>query len=153
MIDTTMQTETMYIQACRKRKLAARNDHNHLDRMMLRIDIKSMNGAATLRCTGRLVFGLEAETLRGIAKSRHERIIRVDLKGVEMVDATGLGLMVELQHWASNNRRELSFVNAGDFVQRLIALTRLDGVLSLPGFEQAATDRRDEENLRRAMIA
>lgn len=103
---------------------------------MLRIDIQSDSRSATLYCSGRIVFGMEAETLRSIALSRRERRLEIDLAGIETVDASGLGLLVELQHWAAKGGRSLRFTNASEFVVRLVALTRLYNVLTIvPGRE------------------
>jgi anti-anti-sigma factor len=99
---------------------------------MLRIEIQSENGKAILYCSGRIVFGMEVETLRTIARSRPERSLNIDLDEVESVDASGLGLLVELQDWARRENRTLKFQNASDFVGRLIALTRLNEVLRIP---------------------
>ena len=101
------------------------------DIQMLRINIQSEGDVATLHCAGRIIFGLEAETLRSIVKSRAERAIKIDLSKIETVDATGLGLLVELQHWAAKDRRSLTFMNPTEFVWRLIALTRLNNVLAM----------------------
>jgi len=101
------------------------------DIQMLRINIQNEGEVAILQCTGRIIFGLEAETLRSIAKSRTERSIRIDLSKVETIDATGLGLLVELQHWAGKDHRNLTFVNPTQFVWRLVALTRLNRVLAM----------------------
>jgi anti-anti-sigma factor len=103
---------------------------------MLRIDIQGDSRSATLYCSGRIVFGMEAETLRSIACSRRERRLEIDLSDVETVDASGLGLLVELQHWAAKNGHTLRFTSASEFVARLIALTHLYNVLTIvPGRE------------------
>lgn len=102
---------------------------------MLRINIQNEGTKAVLRCSGRIVFGLEVETLRCILKSRREQQLQVDLNSVEAIDACGLGLLVELQHWASYEGRSLTFVNASDFVLSLIILTGLQHVLSIPARE------------------
>ncbi len=73
---------------------------------MLRIEIQSWNGVATLHCYGRVVFGVEAETLRAMVQSRPESNVRLSLAGVEKIDATGLGLLVELQNWATPHRKK-----------------------------------------------
>lgn len=99
---------------------------------MLRINIENNGGTATLHCSGRLVFGLEVETLRSILKARPERRLEIDLKSVEAIDACGLGLLVELQHWASQEGRSLTFTRASNFVLHLIVLTGLHKVLSVP---------------------
>lgn len=99
---------------------------------MLRINIRSDNGTATLVCSGRIVFGLEAETLRSIAKARHEPHLQLDLASVETIDASGLGLLVELQHWAAHENRSLWIANPSEFVERLLVATRLHLVLRIP---------------------
>ena len=99
---------------------------------MLRIDIQSDSRTATLYCNGRIVFGMEIETLRSVALARPERVLEIDLAGIETIDASGLGLLVELQHWASEGGRILHFTNASEFVARLIVLTGLHCVLQFP---------------------
>ena len=104
---------------------------------MLRIDIKSYNGTAILKCSGRIVFGLEGETLRSVAKSRKESDLQVDLAAVETVDAAGLGLLVELRDWALRQGRTLRFTNPSHFVMRLILLTKLHGILGIsPNYDR-----------------
>lgn len=98
---------------------------------MLRIDIQRHSRTATLHCRGRIVFGMELETLRSIAMSQAERTIVIDLAGIETVDASGLGLLVELQHWAVTGGRTIRFTNASEFVSRLVLLTRLYHVLAI----------------------
>jgi len=76
---------------------------------MLRIEIQRKNETATLYCRGRIVFGIEVETLRSVARLRTEPCLEIDLKNVEAVDAAGLGLFVELQasHTAIQERLRL----------------------------------------------
>ena len=78
---------------------------------MLRIDMQSANSIATLVCSGRLVLGVETETLRTMVQSRREKRIRVDLAAVDKIDASGLGLLVELQVWAHDAGRTLTLSN------------------------------------------
>ena len=100
---------------------------------MLRIDIQSDSCTATLKCSGRVVFGMELETLRSVALSRKERVLHIDLARVETVDASGLGLLVELQHWATVSGRSLQFTDASDFVARLVVLTPAAMRAHVPG--------------------
>ncbi len=98
---------------------------------MLRIEIQSLNGAALLGCSGRVVFGVEAEMLRTMVMSRSERCVRIDLSGVEQIDATGLGLLVELQTWAGATRRSLTLLDPSQQVWHLIILTKLYELLDI----------------------
>ena len=72
---------------------------------MLRIDIHAVHRNVTLRCSGRIVLGLEAETLRCMAMSRKEDCLTLDLSGIRTLDAAGLGLLVECDVGQARRRR------------------------------------------------
>ncbi len=111
---------------------------------MLRIDIKAAPPNVTLRCSGRIVLGLEAETLRCMAMSRTENCLTLDLSGIHTLDAAGLGLLVELQCWASDQKKALRIAQPSSCVRKLIALTNLESVLELGACEKfAGFDERD----------
>jgi anti-anti-sigma factor len=110
---------------------------------MLRIDIHAMYPNVTLQCTGRLVLGVEAETLRCMATSRHEKCLTLDLRGICALDAAGLGLLVELQCWAQHHKKSLRIVKPSACVRRLIALTNLHSVLQIGGCVGPADDEHD----------
>lgn len=103
---------------------------------MLRIDIHAVHPKVTLRCSGRIVLGVEAETLRCIATSRTESHLALDLCGISTVDAAGLGLLVELQCWANEQKKALQIVNGSVRVRKLIALTNLQSILGIAALEQ-----------------
>ncbi len=88
---------------------------------MLRIDIHAVNPNVTLRCSGRIVLGLEAETLRCMATSRTENCLTLDLSGICALDAAGLGLLVELQCWANHQKKALRIAAPSPCVRKLIA--------------------------------
>ena len=98
---------------------------------MLRIDIHAVHPNVTLRCSGRIVLGLEAETLRCMATSRTENCLALDLSGIRALDAAGLGLLVELQCWANHRKKALKIVDPSQCVRKLIALTNLQSVLQV----------------------
>jgi ABC-type transporter Mla MlaB component len=120
---------------------------------MLRIDIQPMNTVATLYCTGRLVYGVETETLRNMVQSRPEENIRVDLSAVNKIDASGLGLLVELQTWAGETRRTLTLIDLSEQVWRLVILTKLYLPLEISYSDVVATNGAAKAPGRCEMIA
>ena len=120
---------------------------------MLRIDIQSANSAATLVCSGRLVLGVEIETLRTMVQSRKERHIRIDLSAVEKIDASGLGLLVELQLWAHQVRRTLTLTNLSGDVLRLVNMTKLHDTLGISDAEGPEVNPQQDDFDRDEMIA
>ncbi|HZP23638.1 MAG TPA: STAS domain-containing protein [Terriglobales bacterium] len=105
---------------------------------MLKVDIQSAPSVATLHCSGRLVLGVEAETLRCLTTSRTERHVLLDLSRVQIVDAAGLGLLVELHLWAHKRSARLSIASRSLPAHRLLAMTGLDRVLHLVGLPAEA---------------
>jgi len=102
---------------------------------MLRVEIRSVPPVVRLYCAGRIVLGVEAETLRCMAASRPERNLVVDLQQVQAIDAAGLGLLVELHCHALHNAGDLTITNPPPRVRRLMALTNLESVLQ---FDEAS---------------
>ena len=98
---------------------------------MLRIDVETTKTFATLICTGWLTYGMETETLRTMVESRGEENIRIDLSGVEKIDAAGLGLLVELQSWAREQSRTLTLIDPSEDVWRMVILTKLHSALEI----------------------
>jgi anti-anti-sigma factor len=121
---------------------------------MLRIEIQSAPPVVKLLCSGRIVLGVEAETLRCMAMSRTERCVVVDLRQVQTMDAAGLGLLVELHCRALERGCLLTVANPSLCVRRLMALTNLESVLQLAGCgpDQAA-GRASAADGRHAMTA
>jgi anti-anti-sigma factor len=120
---------------------------------MLRVDIHSAPPVVHLLCSGRLVLGVEAETLRCMATSRPERKLVLDLQRVHAIDAAGLGLLVELHCWARDRSHSLVVANPSPRVHKVITLTRLKSVLQLtvPRIDEIAHD--EDESEQRAMTA
>jgi len=107
---------------------------------MLRVDIHALPQAATLRCTGRIVLGMESETLRCMAESRSEASLILDLSEVHTMDAAGLGLLAELHCMALRRNQALRIVRASRPVCELMALTSLHSVLDVSDCEEAELD-------------
>ena len=65
------------------------------------------------------------------ALARGEGRLLVDLSGVELLDATGLGVLVGAHRRARLQDRELVLCDARPRVARLLSLTRLDRVIAV----------------------
>lgn len=122
---------------------------------MLRVDIQSAPAAVKLLCTGRIVLGVEAETLRCIATGRTERCLILDLRGVHAIDAAGLGLLAELHCWAQERNSLLTIANPSRRVRRLLALTQLQPALQMAysAIAEATLEDEDNDDAQQAMTA
>lgn len=116
---------------------------------MLRVEVhvvpRNATPTVTLLCSGKLVLGWETETLRYMAKSRTETCLILDLSGVQILDAAGLGLLVELYCWAQQRNKVLTVKNPSARVRKLVSLTNLQSVFECG---QSRVDGEDESECR-----
>jgi len=90
---------------------------------MPKLTIHKLGEAIFFRCTGRIGFG-ECHVLRHAVFSHpHIAIAVLDMAEVTSIDASGLGLLVELRNWASTNRIQLKLLNLSPRVANLLAVT------------------------------
>ena len=120
---------------------------------MLRIDSYSLKTVATLNCSGSLIFGVESETLRSMVQSRKEENIRINLSGVDRIDAAGLGLLVELQVWAREARRTITLLNLSEPVWKMVILTKLYSALEISYSGVPVVNREHDDFERNELIA
>lgn len=104
---------------------------------MLKIHTRNLGDVAVLSVQGRIVNG-ETSSLREAVGSEvaarpqsRGRAIVLDLARVSAVDASGLGLMLELRELADRKGVRLRLANASSFVRRIFEVTRLDSVFEL----------------------
>jgi anti-anti-sigma factor len=68
---------------------------------MLGVMSENRGNTAILRCSGRIVAGLEAWTLYNtVISQQNKRVVVLDLTRVSRIDAGGLGVLVSLRRWA-----------------------------------------------------
>lgn len=120
---------------------------------MLHIDTYSLDTVTTLTCSGSLIFGMEVETLRSMVQCRKEENIRINLSGIDRIDASGLGLLVELQVWAREARRTVSLLNLSEPVWRMVILTKLYSALEISYSGTPQLNREPNDFERNALIA
>lgn len=105
---------------------------------MLTLDVEKANDVAVVRCSGRLVRGVEISTLRdAVVSEKNMRIVVLDLSEVEALDAGGLNALVSLQLWSRNHRVQLKLVNPSPFVREMLVSMRLDQVFDISSLRDA----------------
>jgi anti-anti-sigma factor len=92
---------------------------------MLRLTIRNLGDATIFRCEGRIVLP-EADALR-VAVLTHPRIRLgvLDLSGINVIDAAGLGTLVSLRAWSGSTGTRLKLMNLNPRVEYLLELTHL----------------------------
>src|SRR5919198_5973527 len=104
--------------------------------MALRIKSEQTGDVAVLQCAGRIVRGEPLHFLKeAVTTLKQPRMVVLDLSEVEMLDGGGLGMLVFLHRWTSNNRIQLKLVNPSSFVRDMLDRTRLTCVFNISSME------------------
>jgi anti-anti-sigma factor len=101
-------------------------------RFMLKVHAENLGRVCVLHFEGRIVIGEAIATLRKAVLAQAEASAVVfDLAHVELIDARGLGLLLELRAWTQLKGIELRLVNVNQIVQHVLEITRLDTVFEM----------------------
>ena len=107
-------------------------------RMDLQYQVECIEDVAVVRCSGRMVrgaaldeFRLEIETLDRL------RVLVLDLSEIQQVDAGGLGTLLLVRRWATQNSARLKLVNPPLFFRRMLEATCLDSVFEISSLKDA----------------
>lgn len=98
--------------------------------MSLKLDRRFYGSISIIGCSGVIAVGdnlgkLEEALRRSLIEAT--RIV-VDLKRVDRIDSTGMGLLVRFLTQARKNGGDLRLCSPSEFVRKLLAATRLDSV-------------------------
>ena len=110
---------------------------------MLNIETKKLGTVAVLGLQGKIVIG-QTETLRGAVQSLTQvNSIKLDLSRVSLIDAHGLGVLLQLREQTLAKGARFQLTNAGAALRDIMRLTRLDTVFQISsGVDVAASVQR-----------
>ena len=104
--------------------------------MSFYINTEQTGDVAVLQCAGRMVRAQALSLLKDAVTSLSRlRLVVLDLSEVEMVDASGLGVLVSLHNWACAKGIQLKLVNPSKLVRQMLELTKLTSVLHTSSVE------------------
>jgi anti-anti-sigma factor len=98
---------------------------------MLKLHTKDLGTAAVLCLEGQIVNG-ETEILQNVVESLPiRRSLVLDLSGVSIVDAHGLGVMLQLREQALARGMRCELMNVSKPLSVVLEITRLDSVFPI----------------------
>jgi len=109
------------------------NSQDEEPKLRLSLETRVTEGIAVIRCKGRIAYGIEAAALSGkIAELAHQTLrVVIDLSGVEMIDAAGLGDLVSVAVAAQATGCSITLAAPGNFIRRVLTLTNLTSVFEV----------------------
>ena len=92
-------------------------------------------------CKGRIAYGAEAAALSGefAELAPQTRRVVIDLSGVELIDAAGLGALISVALTAQTSQCAVTLAAPGNFIRELLELTKLTSVFEVHPTLDAAT--------------
>jgi anti-anti-sigma factor len=112
---------------------------------MLKVQARNLGTVSIICLQGRVVSG-ETEHLRNAIHSLPEvSDVILDFARVTTVDASGLGLMLELRQQAESKGIRFELMHVSNLVRRVLEVTRLDSVFRIAPtveYRSAAAGRR-----------
>ena len=98
---------------------------------MLKVHTKKSNDVAVLCLEGQIING-DTEILRSAVQSAYcARDIILDLSNVNVVDAHGLGVLLQLREHALAKGTHFELINVSKSLHRIFEITRLNTVFEI----------------------
>jgi anti-sigma B factor antagonist len=109
--------------------------------MALKITDREVDGVSVVTLDGRIVLGEATTALRekvkGLLGAGKKKLV-LDLKGVSMIDSSGLGALVAAHSSAKSGGASLRLCNLGTRTNELLQMTRLVTVFEVSNSEADA---------------
>lgn len=98
---------------------------------MLKVNVKTLGNIAVLNLQGPIVHG-ETAVLRNAFQSLSGiSAVKLDLAGVAMIDAGGLGALLEIREHAESKMIRFELLNVNKQIARVFHITRLDTIFDI----------------------
>lgn len=98
---------------------------------MLEVRIKKLGMLTILSLQGRIVIGETAILRDTVHTLKQVSVLLIDLGGVTVVDAAGLGLLIEVREELKAKGIDLKLTNTTDRVNQIFEITRLNTVFEI----------------------
>jgi len=109
--------------------------------LRLSLETRVAEEVTVICCKGRIAYGIEAASLSAEVAELAPRTRRfvIDLSGVEMIDAAGLGALVSVALAARASQCSVTLAAPGNLIRELLDLTKLTSVFEVHPTLDAAT--------------
>ena len=116
-------------------------------KLRLSLETRVTEDVAVICCKGRIAYGIEAAALASeIAElAPQTRRVVIDLSGVELIDAAGLGALISIALTAQARHCSIKLAAPNNLIRQLLELTKLTSVFELyPTLDAATVASREQ---------
>ena len=102
-------------------------------KLRLSLETRVAEDVTVIRCKGRIAYGAEAAALSGefAELAPQTRRVVIDLSGVELIDAAGLGALISVALTAQASQCSVTLAATANLIRELLELTKLTSVFEL----------------------
>src|SRR6266540_6724194 len=97
---------------------------------MLKVRAQKLGGVAVLCLQGRIINGETEELSDAVRSQINASAIILDFAQVELIDAKGLSVLLELRELTHSRGIEFRLMNVTRLVQQILEITRLNSVFA-----------------------
>ncbi len=110
-------------------------------KLRLSLETRVAEDVTVISCKGRIAYGIEAAALSGefAELAPQTRRVVIDLSGVELIDAAGLGALISVALTAQASQCSIKLAAPGNLILELLELTKLTSVFEVHSTLDAAT--------------
>jgi anti-anti-sigma factor len=113
--------------------------------IMLKVRTTKFGNVAVVCVEGRMVSGSTDPLRAAVLAQGDASAIVVDLANVSLIDAGGLGVMLELRENTESKGIEFRLNNVTKLVRRILEITRLDSVFKIADNQHVGAERHRPE--------
>jgi anti-anti-sigma factor len=98
---------------------------------MLKVHTRKLGNVAVVSVQGRIVNGETASLREEVGSQSTVNTVLLDLARVSTIDASGLGLMLEMREQTQSKGVRFKLMNVSRLVGRVLEVTKLDSVFEI----------------------
>jgi anti-anti-sigma factor len=113
---------------------------------MLRLHKIQLGQTVVIQLDGQIMHGAETAGLRSaVFRQRNARAVVLDLACVNVVDAGGLGVLLELREWTQARGIQFRLINVSSLVGQVFLISCLDSVFDISFQDDLKSGVRDTQ--------
>ena len=98
---------------------------------MLKVRLQHLGDSAILHLQGGIVIGHTATLRSAVLSQSGVRVLVLDMTRVNRIDASGLGVLLELREYLQSRAIDLKLMRVPAIIRQVLEITRLDSVFEI----------------------
>ena len=103
---------------------------------MLKVRLQNLGDFAILHLQGGIVISNTAILRNAVLSQSGVRVLVLDMTGVNRIDASGLGILLEIREYLQSRAIDLKLMNVPGLIRQVLEITRLDSIFEIIAEDQ-----------------